>query len=143
MKCIPFYFFRNGRVLELDFMSDPEDILNPVSQELDGECSRPVSEPIPKYRRSLREYLSILYLKPRMKIVLRSKFVMSKYMTKSLCRTEKDLYKPTWMAKASKPIVITFGFNSKPNDDYGVMIYNKNRLIKAFEHLGCQKSSVC
>ena len=38
------------------------------------------------------------------------------------------------------PVQIVFGFSPSKND-YGLMIYNKNRLIKAYEHVGCQKSS--
>ena len=132
--------YRSQNRLELDFKSDPQDILNPESQEIDAENVRPINEYVPEYRTSLREYLSILFLKPRMKIVLRSKPVKTKYMTKCLSRTEKDCYRPNWLQKESKSIIITFGFSQ--TTDYGVMIYNKNRLIKAYEHVGCQKSYV-
>lgn len=124
-------------------MSDPDDILNPLSEEIDKRPnSASIIENVAKHRTSLREYLSVLYLKPRMRIVLRSKPVQTKYMTKSLSRTEKDVYKPMWLKEKSKGFVMTFGFNSQSIDDYGVMIYNKNRLIKAYEHVGCQKSNV-
>ena len=37
-----------------------------------------------------------------------------------------------------KPVKIIFGF-TKSTMDYGVMLYYRNRLIKAYEKVGCQK----
>uniref|UniRef100_A0A9J7YFQ7 MORC family CW-type zinc finger 3a n=1 Tax=Cyprinus carpio carpio TaxID=630221 RepID=A0A9J7YFQ7_CYPCA len=37
-----------------------------------------------------------------------------------------------------KSIPITFGYNTKSKEHYGVMMYHKNRLIKAYERVGCQ-----
>ena len=45
----------------------------------------------------IQEYCSILYLKPRMKIFLRQKKVETKLISKSLSRTETDVYKPSWL----------------------------------------------
>lgn len=42
------------------------------------------------------------------------------------------------MVFQNKPIRITFGYNTKSKDQYGVMMYHKNRLIKAYERVGCQ-----
>jgi hypothetical protein len=36
------------------------------------------------------------------------------------------------------PVKITFGFNDNEND-YGCMLYHRNRLIKAYERVGFQK----
>ncbi|KAK3594491.1 hypothetical protein CHS0354_030011 [Potamilus streckersoni] len=126
--------------LELDFTSDPFDIRNPETHIIDlTSINRPIIQYQPEYRRSLREYCSILYLKPRMKIVIRGKKVKTKLMSKSLSQTEMDVYKPTWL---DKPIHITFGFTSSKNpEDYGIMMYHKNRLIKAFEKVGYQKQA--
>ena len=44
-----------------------------------------------------QEYCSILFLKPRMKIILRGKKVKTKLISQSLSRTEKDVYKPLWL----------------------------------------------
>ena len=44
-----------------------------------------------------QEYCSILYLKPRMKIVIRGQKVKTKLISKSLSQTEVDVYKPTWL----------------------------------------------
>ena len=40
--------------LELDFESDPKDIINPESQEFDADNIRAVREYVPDYRRSLK-----------------------------------------------------------------------------------------
>lgn len=37
-----------------------------------------------------------------------------------------------------KPVSITFGYNTRSKEQYGAMMYHKNRLIKAYEHVGCQ-----
>ncbi|KAK3744247.1 hypothetical protein RRG08_053110, partial [Elysia crispata] len=43
----------------------------------------------------------------------------------------------------SRKIEITFGLNreKEKSEDYGMMLYNKNRLIRAFERVGCQKKA--
>ncbi|KAL3883240.1 hypothetical protein ACJMK2_029523 [Sinanodonta woodiana] len=124
--------------LELDFASDPYDIRNPETSIIDlTSIERPTTACQHEYRRSLREYCSILYLKPRMKIVIRGKKVKTKLMSKSLSQTEKDRYKPTWLEYR---IHYTFGFTSSKNpEDCGIMMYHNNRLIKAFEKVGYQK----
>ncbi|KAK3762650.1 hypothetical protein RRG08_053111, partial [Elysia crispata] len=42
-----------------------------------------------------------------------------------------------------RKIEITFGLNreKEKSEDYGMMLYNKNRLIRAFERVGCQKKA--
>ncbi|CAG2248134.1 MORC [Mytilus edulis] len=104
----------NGN-LELDFDSDPLDIRNPDTHVKDySTINRIQAESKPRYKVSLRDYCSILYLKPKMKIVLRG--------------------------KKERPIPIRFGFTSSKNsDDYGIMMYHKNRLIRAYEKIGYQK----
>uniref|UniRef100_H2MUF6 MORC family CW-type zinc finger 3a n=1 Tax=Oryzias latipes TaxID=8090 RepID=H2MUF6_ORYLA len=90
---------------------------------------------IPETVYSLRAYCSILYLKPRMQVVLRSKTVKTVLIAKSLACMRKDFYKPIFL---NKRVPIHFGFNTKSKDQYGVMMYHKNRLIKAYERVGCQ-----
>ncbi|XP_052810940.1 MORC family CW-type zinc finger protein 3-like [Mya arenaria] len=130
---------RSGN-LELDFSSDKNDIRNPETPLIDlTTINRPVYNESPEYRRSLRDYCSILYLKPRMKIVLRGNKVHTKLISKCLSQTERDVYKPTWL---DKPIKLIFGFtNNKEPDSYGLMMYHKNRLIRAYEKVGCQKQA--
>ena len=38
-----------------------------------------------------------------------------------------------------KSISITFGYNTINKENYGIMMYYKNRLIRAYEHVGCQR----
>ena len=35
-------------------------------------------------------------------------------------------------------VKVTFGFNRKNKDHYGIMMYHKNRLIKSYEKVGYQ-----
>lgn len=35
-------------------------------------------------------------------------------------------------------VKVTFGFNPKRKEHFGIMMYHKNRLIKAYEKVGCQ-----
>nr|XP_022292536.1 MORC family CW-type zinc finger protein 3-like isoform X1 [Crassostrea virginica] len=129
----------NSNNLELDFLSDRLDIRNPETHLIDySTINRAVHDKSPEYKVSLREYCSILYLKPRMKIVLRGKKVKTKMISKSLSETETDVYKPTWLNGIAVPI--KFGFtSSKHPEDYGMMLYHKNRLIRAYDKVGYQK----
>uniref|UniRef100_A0A3P8XNG2 CW-type domain-containing protein n=2 Tax=Esox lucius TaxID=8010 RepID=A0A3P8XNG2_ESOLU len=93
---------------------------------------------IPEMDYSLRAYLSILYLKPRTQIILRQKKVQTKLVAKSLSHIENDVYKPHFNKDRVK---VTFGFNRKNKDHYGIMMYHKNRLIKSYEKVGYQIKS--
>nr|KAG5704012.1 hypothetical protein BaRGS_032101 [Batillaria attramentaria] len=90
----------------------------------------------------VRCYCSILFLVPRMKIYIRKVKVKNMPIAKSLSKTEEDTYRPSWL---DKPLGITFGFvpsKTKNNiDDYGVMFYHRNRLIKTYEKIGYQKQA--
>lgn len=35
-------------------------------------------------------------------------------------------------------VTVTFGTSPIRRDHYGIMLYHKNRLIKAYEKVGCQ-----
>ncbi|KAM8799971.1 MORC family CW-type zinc finger protein 4 [Eudromia elegans] len=130
---------------ELDFDTDEHDIRLAdfliANVETHGKRILPSQEMVPEFsvletEYSLRAYCSILYLKPRMQIVLRQKKVNTQLISKSLAKTEYDVYKPTF---ASKRVRITFGFSCRNKSHYGVMMYHKNRLIKPYEKVGCQK----
>ncbi|XP_058264854.1 MORC family CW-type zinc finger protein 3 isoform X1 [Hemibagrus wyckioides] len=131
---------------EFDFDADEEDIRLPEirSEEMEGKAKRRYSAPhradhiIPEMDYSLRAYLSILYLKPRIQIILRGKKVQTKLVAKSLSMIENDVYKPQFINERVK---ITFGFNHKNKDHYGIMMYHNNRLIKSYEKVGCQIKS--
>ncbi|XP_072253030.1 MORC family CW-type zinc finger protein 3a [Leuresthes tenuis] len=116
---------------EFDFDTDRYDI------RIRSETLDPlqVSSSTPESLNSLRVYCSILYLKPRMQVIVRGQKVKSQLIAKSLADIIKDNYKPTFL---NKSIPITFGYNTKSKDQYGIMMYHKNRLIKAYERVGCQ-----
>ncbi|XP_077977711.1 MORC family CW-type zinc finger protein 3-like [Glandiceps talaboti] len=135
---------------EFDFDSDKTDISIPDDSFQPTNIAGP-STSRPNYKKpdrqddvpscdySLRAYCSILYLHPKMKIVLRGKKVKTHLITKSLRQTETDVYRPQFLNsfEFQKPVKITFGFNTKKNH-YGVMMYHRNRLIKAYERVGYQ-----
>ncbi|XP_059833095.1 MORC family CW-type zinc finger protein 3-like [Hypanus sabinus] len=130
---------------ELDFETDQYDIRIPDinCEESAGKkksYKRPerLDQHIPESDYSLRAYCSILYLKPRMQIILRKKKIKAQLITKSLAHVEYDVYRPNFINKRVK---ITFGFNCKNKEHYGIMMYNKNRLIKSYEKVGCQIKS--
>ncbi|XP_060732009.1 MORC family CW-type zinc finger protein 3-like isoform X2 [Tachysurus vachellii] len=127
--------------LEFDFLTDRYDIRLPVdvnegSKEPNKGPESQISPPESEY--SLRAYSSILYLKPRMQIIIRGQKVKSQLISKSLAFSIKDTYKPTFLKKGIK---ITFGYNTKSKEHYGLMMYHKNRLIKAYEPAACQRKA--
>ncbi|XP_053483634.1 MORC family CW-type zinc finger protein 3-like [Ictalurus furcatus] len=128
--------------LEFDFMKNRHDIRIPVDvYGRTGETNKRqaaggVSVPESKY--SLRAYCSILYLKPRMQIIIKGKKVKTQLVTKTLANVSKDTYKPDSVKKA---IPIRFGYNTKSREHYGLMMYHNNRLIKAYERVACQRKA--
>ncbi|XP_068602570.1 MORC family CW-type zinc finger protein 3a [Brachionichthys hirsutus] len=120
---------------EFDFEKDRYDIRIPSDATSDSSQYNVVTSYTPESVYSLRAYSSILYLKPRMQIIIRGQKVKSQLIAKSLAFIRKDHYRPLFL---SKRIPITFGYNTKSKDQYGIMMYHKNRLIKAYEHTGCQ-----
>lgn len=121
---------------EFDIKTDKTDIRIP-DDIIDSAGSKYKREErqnhIPASDYSLRAYLSILYLKPRMQIFLRKEKVKTVVIRKSLSKTEVDLYKPI----KYKQIKIVFGFSQNINH-YGIMMYHRNRLIKPYVRVGCQ-----
>ncbi|XP_053483643.1 MORC family CW-type zinc finger protein 3-like isoform X2 [Ictalurus furcatus] len=128
--------------LEFDFKQDRYDIRIPIDvhestrepkkQRLESRMEVPESE------YSLRAYCSVLYLKPKMQIIIQGQKVETQYVTKNLANVLKDTYKPVCL---KKKITITFGYNTKTKEHYGMMIYHKNRLIKAYERVACQRKA--
>ncbi|XP_030622896.1 MORC family CW-type zinc finger protein 3-like [Chanos chanos] len=128
------------RPTEFDFDEDSYDIRIPADESEDkkknfGKPER-FMESTPESDFSLRAYCSILYMKPRMQIIIRKKKVQTQLISKSLAFTRKDYYKPTFLKP--KSVLITFGYNTKSKQHYGLMMYNNNRLIKAYKRVGCQ-----
>ncbi|XP_008517554.2 MORC family CW-type zinc finger protein 3 isoform X1 [Equus przewalskii] len=125
---------------EFDFDKDKYDIRIP--EDLDDTTGKKgykkqerMDQIAPESDYSLRAYCSILYLKPRMQIVLRGQKVKTQLVSKSLAYIERDVYRPKFLTKTVR---ITFGFNCRNKDHYGIMMYHRNRLIKAYEKVGCQ-----
>ncbi|KAB0393256.1 hypothetical protein E2I00_013349 [Balaenoptera physalus] len=108
---------------ELDFDTDQYDILVSDFGTEEKETGGITSE-LPETEYSLRAFCGILYMKPRMKIFLRQKKVTTQMIAKSLAN--------------NKQVKITFGFSCKNNNQFGVLMYHNNRLIKSFEKVGCQ-----
>ncbi|XP_078513005.1 MORC family CW-type zinc finger protein 3 isoform X2 [Lissotriton helveticus] len=126
---------------EFDFHKDKYDFRIP--EDLDDSTGKSgykkqerMDQIPPESDYSLRAYCSILYLKPRMQIVIRGQKVQTQLVSKNLAYIERDIYRPKFLAP--KTVKITFGFNCRNEDHYGVMMYHKNRLIKAYERVGCQ-----
>ncbi|XP_040120162.1 MORC family CW-type zinc finger protein 3 [Oryx dammah] len=126
---------------EFDFDKDKYDIRIP--EDLDETTGKKgykkqerMDQIAPESDYSLRAYCSILYLKPRMQIILRGQKVKTQLVSKSLAYIERDIYRPKFLT--NKTVRITFGFNCRNKDHYGIMMYHRNRLIKAYEKVGCQ-----
>ncbi|XP_069027513.1 MORC family CW-type zinc finger protein 3 [Embiotoca jacksoni] len=126
---------------EIDFETDTSDLRLPeiqieeLKKGLRNSGSFRAEQNIPEMHYSLRAYLSILYLKPRTQIILRGKKILVKLVSKRLTHIEHDVYKPHF---SKEKVKVTFGLNPKNKDHYGIMMYHKNRLIKAYEKVGCQ-----
>ncbi|XP_060785446.1 MORC family CW-type zinc finger protein 3-like [Neoarius graeffei] len=127
--------------LEFDFTKDRYDIRIPIdTNENTGEPNNGSDHrmPVPGSEYSLRAYSSILYLKPRMQIIIRGQKVKTELVSKSLAHVIKDTYKPTFLNKGIK---IIFGYNTKSKEHCGLMMYHKNRLIKPYERVACQRKA--
>ncbi|XP_066563114.1 MORC family CW-type zinc finger protein 3 [Amia ocellicauda] len=132
----------NGQT-EFDFDEDENDIrilvdiMNTPCKTQKTKVTLEQSEP--QCKSSLRAYCSILYLEPRMEIILRGQKVITQLFSKSLSNIEKYTYKPRFLTIEKIPI--TFGKNAENMEQYGIMMYHKNRLIKAYERVGCQRKA--
>ncbi|KAM6984976.1 MORC family CW-type zinc finger protein 3a [Aplochiton taeniatus] len=128
-----------NETLEFDFKKELYDIQIPCNvyegMNENSKHSELSTQSIPESIYSLRAYCSILYMKPRMQIILCGMIVKSQLISKSLAYIVKDTYKPIFLTKG---VPIVFGYNTKSKDNYGLMMYYKNRLIKSYERVGCQ-----
>ncbi|XP_058247579.1 MORC family CW-type zinc finger protein 3-like isoform X2 [Hemibagrus wyckioides] len=128
--------------LEFDFMKDPKDIriLDDVYKTFRESNKRQgqESKSVPESDYSLRAYCSILYLNPRMEIILQGQKVETQSITTTLAKARTDIYKPDCLKKG---LTITFGYNKKRMEHYGLMMYHQNRLIKAYVRVPCQRKN--
>ncbi|KAI5621403.1 MORC family CW-type zinc finger protein 3 [Silurus asotus] len=122
--------------LQFDFIKDRYDFQirgNVCKSSIKTNKTQPEDRmSVPKSNYSLRAYCSILYLKPKMQIILQKRKVET-------CVVSKTLSKVFSILSHQQPIPITFGYNTKTKDHCGLMMYHKNRLIKAYEHVACQR----
>ncbi|KAG7023121.1 Protein MICRORCHIDIA 6, partial [Cucurbita argyrosperma subsp. argyrosperma] len=129
----------DGR-MELDFDTDPEDIcIGRDIKKIDTLCaSKAICEQhiANQLQYSLREYLSILYLRisENFKIVLRGKAVLHRNLADDLKFIEYILYKPQCGGFVEGVVVTTIGFlKEAPHVNiHGFNVYHKNRLILPF-----------
>ena len=160
--CIVIYNLRtqDDGQLELDFDTDNTDIrLREIAQQPGASVygggratkftrsrnNQPSDQDVP-IDYSLKEYCRILYLEPRMQIVLRFKKVRTKRILKTTDRRKTVAYRPQAMAsaapsRAKRPEGYTVQFGFQPEQEehlYGVMLYHHNRLIVPYHRVGVQ-----
>ncbi|CAL8345359.1 unnamed protein product [Boreogadus saida] len=103
-------------------------------------CTNDSGTSVPEIHSSLRAYCSILYLRPSMQINIRGQKVEDRPIYKSLDDIDKSYsYKPKTL---EEKIPIIFGYNTKSKEHYGLMMYHKNRLIKAYKRVTTQMTSI-
>ncbi|RXM35737.1 MORC family CW-type zinc finger protein 3 [Acipenser ruthenus] len=138
--CCQSVHMSNEGKTEFDFDADkydiriPADVLDNTNENYKRQ--ERMDQTVPESDYSLRAYCSILYLKPRMQIILNGQKVKTQLISKSLAYIQKDTYKPSFLK--SKNVVMTFGYNTKSKEQYGIMMYHRNRLIKAYVRVGGQ-----
>lgn len=117
--------------LEFDVMSDKHDLILPDSTHKLSKTRRELP-----LEYSLKTYLSVLYLKPTMKIFVRGVKVPVCLIESSLGYTRIDSYKPSG---SLSPVKITFGMTNKSlHNCYGMLMYHRGRLIKPYMRVGIQ-----
>lgn len=140
-KVIIFNLWYNGDGrMELDFDTDPEDIC--IDRDIKKIDALPASKAINeqhianRLQYSLREYLSILYLRmsENFKIVLRGRVVLHRNLADDLKYLEYIMYKPQSGGHVEGVVVTTIGFLKEAPDVniHGFNVYHKNRLILPF-----------
>ncbi|KAJ6853329.1 protein MICRORCHIDIA 6-like [Iris pallida] len=136
--------------MELDFESDPKDILiNGATKSTEKTNSNVKllhqNHTANRLRYSLRVYSSILYLhRPEsFKIILRGQEVERHYLVKELKYCECVLYKPQVGGRKQAEVITTIGYlKEAPNVSiHGFNIYHKNRLILPFTSVVSPASS--
>lgn len=123
-------------LLELSF-NDKQDIqlTQDTPTEKGGEYVHPALY-------SLREYCKVLYLEPKLMIYIRGRKVRSARMIQELYYPKQVSYKPQKFVDddgVKLEARIVYGFNKRSKREYGMMLYQKNRLIRFFVPVGMQK----
>ncbi|KAL3529476.1 hypothetical protein ACH5RR_008798 [Cinchona calisaya] len=129
--------------MELDFESDPEDILisGEANKKEKGGSRMATSEQhlANRLRFSLRAYLSVLYLRvpENFCMMLRGQVVQYHNIANDLKFPEFILYKPQSGGCIEGTVVTTIGFLKEAPlvNIHGFNVYHKNRLILPFWHV--------
>ncbi|KAM3751734.1 hypothetical protein ACB098_04G132600 [Castanea mollissima] len=126
--------------MELDFLSDPEDIRSSGETKKIGTLKawKEINEQhiAHQYQYSLRVYLSILYLRlpESFNIILRGRVVEPHIIANDLKFPEFILYRPQCGGCVEGEVLTTIGFlKEAPQISFhGFNVYHKNRLILPF-----------
>ncbi|PAA91861.1 hypothetical protein BOX15_Mlig031723g4, partial [Macrostomum lignano] len=137
--------------LELDLVSDRSDIVN--SETLQSDAALPAVQRMqllqtsvsPLIRRSLKAYLSILFMKPRLIIRINNHKVRTQLMQRCLAKRAIDYYSPKLSpsdetrlklrSNSNYRVRVVIGVLPANHSDYGAMLYHNNRLILPYEKL--------
>ncbi|MCL7050030.1 hypothetical protein MKW94_017571, partial [Papaver nudicaule] len=133
--------------MELDFESDVKDIIlagaPKVSKKdvLKALCQQHLAN---KFRYSLREYLSILYLRvpAHFRIILRGQEVQRHNIADDLKYLEFIFYRPHIGPNSEAAVVTTIGLlkDAPEVNINGFCVYHKNRLIMPFWDVASQNN---
>ncbi|KMZ66428.1 MORC family CW-type zinc finger 3a [Zostera marina] len=132
-------WYNDDGLLELDFKDDIEDIRLQDSLKTNGRSvahTKMIQSHISySFRYSLRDYISILYLKKMntFSIILRGKPVQHLNISKQMKFDKVVKYRPH-VEKKENIMNISVGFSKEAPlpGMYGLNVYHKNRLIKPF-----------
>ncbi|KAI3919455.1 hypothetical protein MKW98_030166 [Papaver atlanticum] len=132
-------WFTDDGEMELNFESDGKDIQLPGAPEVSNKASSKAlcqQHLANKLHYSLREYLSILYLRlpEHFRIILRGKVVRRHNIADDLKFIEYILYKPHMSPNSEDAVVTTIGLlkDAPMVNIHGFCVYHKNRLIMPF-----------
>ncbi|XP_027192262.1 protein MICRORCHIDIA 6-like isoform X3 [Cicer arietinum] len=133
-------WFNDDGNLELDFDTDPEDIRIAGDIQKIGTISawKTVNEQhiANRIHYSLRDYLSILYLRvpENFRIILRGQVVKLRNIADDLKDIQYILYRPQTGGSGEAIVVTTIGFLKEAPEVsiHGFNVYHKNRLILPF-----------
>lgn len=133
---------------ELDLRTDHRDILCPASRpNTDFRKSAPmVANNRIRLTHSLRAYLELLFLRPTFRIFLRGAIVRPRLLHSCLLGRGDFSYAPRARSPeidAPRPATIRLGFDPLAREDeFGIMIYCKGRLIRPYLKVGLQAAPV-
>jgi len=132
----------NSVRLELDVETDPHDIRIAANEDddipsykLNFSRDRGFQKTDVPIDYSLRAYVSVLYLEPKVRFFLRGEEVIQKPIMETLRCKASYTYKPSGRS-TSVPIVMGFHYDNL--ELFGMMLYSRNRLIKPYVRVGMQ-----